>query len=693
MNNSLKDNNVKLEELELLDWNPRFSDLYFEKDSKLKNLWFEIYEKGNKKSQIQIAAALLEYEDNFSDFIILLNSLAKDGFNENLDRIIVIETKNQKKLIAEGNRRLLALKILLIPNFFSALQIDFFKKKSSDNRVDNFDDQIEYEDGNLVSYTEKVEKDWDSKNKNFKKLAKCVEENKKLLEAEENKDKLSMGMELEVILFKQGRGGFDFNREADCENITKVVIGRSTSAPGGKRKWPRYQTLTNTWNVYSYYFANNIKREDNKNKSINETANLLFRDPGYIENELKYAKFIHILKWYYEKYDDKDNMINMELDDDWNKLQTSAIELSINNINLEPIPEVNENNFKKLMQIEWDINSLELKFSNFKYRGEKNDEFISKFSHFLIDTYLGGWYTSRGWKEEKGFEPIYLLLNIPFNEDGKKISTLLNSDDVQIKTDAQEVIKNSLLMKESANKILKSVSYLKTSMPKKTKDLTVILLDSIISISKNEVFPLVRNIKKFSYENIPFFVLGSFSRSLSEISFLYLVAHYKELRKHVFYSLKDFSDSSKTYLQEQGSEIFRENSDFENKIYNDLASSDLPKQKSVRLFFKELGGGTFYWSMYKQTIDILSGSGNLEEAENFKKIYAFLFKDNKKLSEFKGKETLNTIIHSPFIFNLPSNHKEIALIFQLTSELIEAIYNLLHLNPEKINELEEKKYD
>ena len=88
-----------------------------------KNINLIQFLKACDKTQEEIIKDLLDREGDFSDFKRLIESINENGFIDLSDEVLVIQKDNSDYyLVAEGNRRIVCLKLLLglikIPEYY-----------------------------------------------------------------------------------------------------------------------------------------------------------------------------------------------------------------------------------------------------------------------------------------------------------------------------------------------------------------------------------------------------------------------------------------------------------------------------------------------------------------------------------------------------------------------------------------------
>ena len=105
-----KDNKTTVENLSnilFLENNPHFTRITN------ININFINFLNQENRSQEEVIKTLISCEGNFSDLLDLINSINDQGFIDREPIWIVENSKNNKYTIAESNRRLLCLKLLL----------------------------------------------------------------------------------------------------------------------------------------------------------------------------------------------------------------------------------------------------------------------------------------------------------------------------------------------------------------------------------------------------------------------------------------------------------------------------------------------------------------------------------------------------------------------------------------------------
>ncbi|MCK5867373.1 MAG: hypothetical protein KAG14_03160 [Mycoplasmataceae bacterium] len=142
--------NINLNNIYLCSVNPRFSS------SKL-DLTGE-YIRNQQKEESSAIENILKFEGDYAKLLDLFRSVSQ-GINEELEKPLVIDWENEKKIVVEGNRRILTLKVL--EGELTLPSLDNIEKNNEN------DDQ---------SYEEEIGLKTSSATNNYKKILKLVDE-------------------------------------------------------------------------------------------------------------------------------------------------------------------------------------------------------------------------------------------------------------------------------------------------------------------------------------------------------------------------------------------------------------------------------------------------------------------------------------------------------------------------------------
>ena len=211
---------IKIEDLELSKFNPRFTFL-----DKIDMNIVDFIRKGNENySEKEVASILLKNEGNLKDMINLMNSISNSGWIDLGEQLIVIKS-GSKYVVAEGNRRLLALKLL-----FKMIKLE------------NIDEIIEETLNQDMHWDEELMKELDFKTK-YEKMKNIIKNYKEdgdpeLKDKKLNVELVSKSDDLWTLLY------------------TKHISGERP----GMRQWKRGKYFVDILN----FFPSGINRNDKK---------------------------------------------------------------------------------------------------------------------------------------------------------------------------------------------------------------------------------------------------------------------------------------------------------------------------------------------------------------------------------------------------------------------------------------------
>lgn len=234
--------------------NPRFSRITD------ININFIDFLNQENRSQKEVIETLISCEGDFSDLLDLINSINDRGFIDREPIWIVKNQKNNKYTIAEGNRRLLCLKLLL-----KVIELPEYSKL------------INYENNysNEKSFYQN-EKDWND-NDNAENTEK------KKFENYENIKKIILKSD-----FAKNYKKIVFHLIEKNDELWNIIYDKHLSGDKvGIRKWSRAK-----------YFADLIQwfSKDGFNQNAEQAKNILNkinRHPNDIANDFREAQFIY----------------------------------------------------------------------------------------------------------------------------------------------------------------------------------------------------------------------------------------------------------------------------------------------------------------------------------------------------------------------------------------------------------------
>ncbi len=509
---SKRNQDRKISEFKLLDYNPRYTDFY-------DINWNEIKEKGNSKTQIQIALDLLKYEGDFTSFSTLLKSLKK-GYNNDADTIISIQTKKGDLIVVEGNRRMLASRMLYDEEFSNSL-------------LENYKNFILI---NKISYLDnKEEEDDQEENESMKSIMKLESLIVNLRNSPDFNISFDDYITSQIFLYKA-----EDLTEEEIIKINEAILSRSVSAPGGKLGWPRFQTLKNTYDI----FRNQTGTLDER---VDKTAGFLNRSKTSVNKELENATFIMILKKHYSSND----TLN------WKALKTSAIELSINTIAINMyVPFVNLRDF---LGIKWEIGD-----DDFEYK-EKSHKTTEEIANFLIDSFFYKRnYSTRGWKKKKSKRDLIEFLGIEkYQENFFEIESSDNLSKINIVKEIRESTEDFIkLFKalETETDTRDQIKYLKSAEPE------FILKFYMKRLLKQEIQILSGDIGEMDEQTYPYYSFVSMGRNVYELMWVLIFVRNEEFR-NLMIEYKNYHDDFHEYM------VNNTTNDWATKVYSSYKKS------------------------------------------------------------------------------------------------------------------------
>lgn len=611
---------LKVKELKLFDFNPRYTDF-------LTIKWEEIRKNGNYKNQDEIALDLLKYEEDFSEFKTLLKSLFENGYQNDQDKLICLETNNNDYIVLEGNRRILASK--MITNIDWANMI--FKRLK--NLIS--DELLDFANGDEIYSEEEIV----NRKKTVESMIQWFKRN--IIPTNLEESYIDSFTRIEVSFFDKE---IPLNDET-ISIINRAIFGRSVSAPGGKKRWPRYQTLKNSFDIFNRFFneTNNIEN------SLDKASLFLFRSKTSFRQELLNAQFIMFLK---DNYSGKLRL------DNWKMLRTSAIELSIDVIDISYITTFP--NFKSFLNIKNNIGK-EITFDE-TVIDKKN------LSNFLIDKYLEGFYTTRGWKRNKTKKPLYEILGEPWTSESFG----------EMREDGKFEVNN---IHNIANDLLK----LSNRMPKveyvTPSDSSEHILKVFMSREmKNEVQKLLHDFDNQTAYTYPYFSLASLARTAMELFAIYIFSSSEKIRK----------EFSILLINAKGRDEIKRNRNKSKQPYFSLFAKFTDNEYELKggdQIFKELFTSNFetdnLYSEMRRTMkfdnptEILFPVLNNDSLFSSKKDFYYEMFENYK------NQLFNRTVHAPYWLNTDGNLGRIEKIMSSSMQVISNFCSILDINVEE----------
>lgn len=206
--------------------NPRFEKLASVKD----NLCEILIEDLDKINQQKIAENLLKREGDLSELYDLINNIYTNGFDGSSE-IIFLQNDNNDYIVAEGNRRILCLKLFL--NAIEFPKLNFFEKNN--NIYENVPQKDEY-DIHKIKAKAKI-------GNNYSKILKIIE-----------------SVRRDIASFKENNRSFFAIITSNNEYLWKRIHSKHVNGEAvGLRNWSRGQHYINILN----YFKNGMNLSKN----------------------------------------------------------------------------------------------------------------------------------------------------------------------------------------------------------------------------------------------------------------------------------------------------------------------------------------------------------------------------------------------------------------------------------------------
>lgn len=366
-----KNNKIFLNDILLSSNNPRYTLI----NNAYINLIDFLKKEKDEKNQQEIFIKLLKNEGNFNDLIRLLNNIYNFEFNNLWEPIYLIQNEN-KYIVAEGNRRIMTLNLILnnfhLPDFD---KLNIYEYSSYSNNID-----------------EKIHKNDYEEYDNFLNKAKYnYDECKKIITKIQEKY-LGKIWTLYVNVIN------------DSEKLWQMIYDKHlTGERPGIRQWSRTKYFADLLSM----FPEGINFNEN-NVLINEKIKFIFqkikREPKMVINDFHEAQYIYSLFYFYRGYnDDKEEVDNFNIKDILEEM------ISLNKPSaLERIHSFNK--IKRLFCIhnvlidenKFDEEYIRINFSKVNHRIEIKYKLIkpSSFFIFIIDKWLNKELTTRPFKNE-----------------------------------------------------------------------------------------------------------------------------------------------------------------------------------------------------------------------------------------------------------------------------------------------------
>lgn len=384
--------------IRLLPINPRYTNF---EDIDFKNLDFENY------SEIDIARELIKYEGNLEDLLELINAIISNGFLYLNDKILIhSDIKNKNYYILEGNRRLLAVKLI--------------------NKEINLSDIVD----DKPYYSNTKFKEWEN-NKNA-----IIENIKKI-----NKINIQEAWFLDVS-------------KDSKELIWKTIYSKHIGEQVGKRDWSRAKYFDDLLKLYKRFLAT-----FDKEQALVELSKLFGKKLDIIKRDVKSA--IWIIKSFdiYNEFH-KDNPIDLKL------MEVSGYELVLSQ---KLIVNGREKTIRDILGIQIDDDKINILYDN-KIQPNQLNKIIKFLVENSLNKKITTREIKEEIYDKLGDVIGYTLsnkksLNFVYNEllDKEKNKTIKDFEKIKLQSlinlKSEDINVNEFLDKDYDSKFIKSIKY------------------------------------------------------------------------------------------------------------------------------------------------------------------------------------------------------------------------------------------
>ncbi|MCF0218044.1 MAG: hypothetical protein HUJ42_03335 [Malacoplasma sp.] len=308
-----KDKNIEIKDISLDNIllsasNPRFSPMNSIDESIIDHIKKDI----DITTQNNVFKKILSTEDNFADLLSLLKSVENLGFENENEPIYLINLENNKYVVAEGNRRIMCLK--LIKNLLNFPDYDFLIKKCSE---ENQDVVIEENNGSIIqeqkdySNTDILKNSSDNK-KSRANYEACIETIKKIQSKQDLKFKLFFKV-FNVDTKPEEK------EKLDLELWSVIYDKHLTGNRQGMRRWSRSKYFVDLLKMFRDGISNDDIKAKNKQIFLR-----IKRDINVVRSDFRQAQFTYICIFYLA------NLTNYSCNFDGNFNDNEVLEKMIN---------------------------------------------------------------------------------------------------------------------------------------------------------------------------------------------------------------------------------------------------------------------------------------------------------------------------------------------------------------------------
>lgn len=371
--------NISIDDILLSSNNPRFTLINSIDD----NLIDFFKNEKDFENQNLIFNKLLSSEGDFSDLIKLLNNILEFGFINSGEHIFLIQLTENKYVVAEGNRRMMCLKLIL--NKFEMPKFHDFSLSNNSNYANHINETI--------NQNEYDEEDNDIED-NYNEVLNILQKIKEKYKISEWK------LKIEII-----------NEDEKLWN--NIYDKHLTGMRSGMRQWSRSKYFADLLSI----FKDGIIEQDKSSHKMKSIFLKIKRDEQTVISDFKEAQYIYSLFYFYRKFND-----NKEYVDDFNIKEILDEMIYLN----RPSALERNHSFNKIKNLfctnninvdskKFNNDYIRLEFSAFNKRLKiiYNKVKPSLFFSFIVRKWLDNELTTRSFKNEtkilKDFE--YEVLN------------------------------------------------------------------------------------------------------------------------------------------------------------------------------------------------------------------------------------------------------------------------------------------
>lgn len=380
-----EDINIDLDDIIFSKNNPRFTLV----KSFEENLISFLASK-KEDNQKKIFKKLLLLEGDFQDLKRLLENIRNIGFDNSIDPLYLIKDKeNNIYTVAEGNRRLMCLKLIFGKfKFYDFTEIIDYISTYSNISTENIYDEDDKE--------EEVRKPYENK---FKVYSECIEILKEIIDQDNH-----FKIHCKIV--------------DNSEDLWKIIYDKHlTGERPGMRNWSRSKYFADLLNGFSKGISNNSNEQNKIFENINRNKDIVIKD-------FKEAQFVYYCVFYGKKFDEINDERKIINDNDDLSLSQNVLNYMVEMEKVSALERTHS--FSKIRKILCEsilfINNEQFSNDYFKISFDKKNNIIffneerkinkKSFLSFIFTKWLEGDITTRPIKDRnKMIAELRLLLN------------------------------------------------------------------------------------------------------------------------------------------------------------------------------------------------------------------------------------------------------------------------------------------